>query len=215
MTEEDRQTRIGVIGGTFDPPHIGHLIAAAEVKYRLDLSDILFIPNRRPPHKTDREVTRFEDRVAMARLAIESNLSFKLDLIEIERPGLSYALDTLRLLRERFGSGTNLTFLLGIDAFLEFDTWHEPDALLAEFELAVMDRPAERSDEARRAAEWKQITERFPSVRERVTTVEVPLIGVSSGNIRRRVAKGRSIRYLVPYEVELYIRERRLYLSST
>src|ERR1019366_8278848 len=168
-------------------------------------------PNREPPHKTDRQVTRFEDRVAMARLAIESNVSFKLDLIEIERHGLSYALDTLRLLRERFGSGTRLTFLLGIDAFLEFHTWHEPDAVLAEFELAVMDRPTETSDDARRAEEWRQLTERFPSVRERVTTVEVPLIGVSSGNIRLRVSEGRSIRYLVPYEVELYIQERGLY----
>lgn len=212
LANEQQVRRIGVLGGTFDPIHFGHLIVAEEVRCRLNLWRVLFLPNREPPHKGAEAVTRHEDRAAMVRLAIASNPMFKLDLTEVERPGPSYALDTLRVLRDRYGSDVQLVFILGFDAVLELETWHEPHSLLNEFPLALMDRPLETdaaSDE--RKAAWARLERRFPGMRERITEVEVPQIAISSSDVRLRIAGGRSIRYLVPLEVEDYIRERGLY----
>jgi len=200
--------RVGVLGGTFDPVHLGHLITVADVQDQLGLDHVLFVPNREPPHKTDHAVTHFEDRVAMVRLAIASNPTFRLDLTEVERPGLSYAVDTLRALRKRLGGDTELVFILGVDALLELDTWHEPDALLAENHVVAMERP--RQDNSRADA-LDALATRFPTVRSRVRLVAVRAIELSAGDIRRRVREGRSIRYLVPEPVEAYIRERGLY----
>jgi nicotinate-nucleotide adenylyltransferase len=204
--------RVGVLGGTFDPIHLGHLITVAGVQDQLCLDHVLFVPNRQPPHKTEHPVTRFRDRVAMVRLAIASNPTFRLDLTEIERPGPSYAVETLRTLRARLEADRELVFILGLDALLELDTWHEPDALLAENSLVAMDRP--RDDDSL-AGGLDALATRFPTIRSRARLVAVPGIEISSSDIRRRVAQGRSIRYLVPEAVEDYIRERGLYARST
>jgi nicotinate-nucleotide adenylyltransferase len=203
--------RVGIFGGTFDPIHIGHLAAMQEAAFELDLDRVLFVPNRLPPHKFDRPVTRFQDRVAMVRLAIASNTSFALDSSEIDREGPSYTLDTLRYITKRFGSGVAVVFILGFDALLDLPTWHEPDTLLAEFDLVVMDRPERDEMTIDREPLWLELETRFPSIRARVRTVHVPQLAIAAADIRARVATGRPIRYLVPEAVEDYIRERGLY----
>lgn len=204
-----RRERIGVFGGTFDPIHIGHLISGEEVRHRLRLDRLLFLPNREPPHKTDYSITPIQDRLAIVRLAIRPNRAFHLDLTEIERPGPSYAVDTLRELRRKLGDEGNLFFILGYDALLGLETWHEPDALLNECRLAVMDRPDPSGNG--RKDDWERLERRFPGIRHRIEILHVPQIGVSSRDIRRRVAGGEPIRYQVPLDVEDYIRERGLY----
>jgi len=203
--------RVGVFGGTFDPIHTGHLAAMQEAAFELDLDRVLFVPNHVPPHKLDRPVTWFQDRVAMVRLAIASNVSFEIDTSEIDREGPSYTLDTLRLLTRRLGSGTSVVFILGFDALLDLPNWHEPDTLLEEFDLVVMDRPEQDEGTIDREPHWLELEGRFPFIRARVQTVHVPQLAIAAADIRSRVASGRPIRYLVPDAVDDYIRERGLY----
>ena len=201
--------RVGVLGGTFDPIHTGHLAAANEVRHQLGLEIVLFIPNRIPPHKLDRPVTREEDRTAMVRLAVASNPTFDLDTAELDRAGPSYSLETLRGLRRRYGEDVDLVFMVGIDALRELHTWHEPDAILAEFGLVVMDRADEGRDGQVDA--FNEVAAHFSNIREQTRIVHVPQLAISSAEIRRRVREGAPIRYLVPLEVEDYIGERGLY----
>jgi nicotinate-nucleotide adenylyltransferase len=169
---------------------------------------VLFLPNKVPPHKQGQRVTDVKDRVAMVRLAIEDNVRFELSLIEMERPGPSYTLDTMRLLRRQFGPSTQLYFLVGCDALSELHTWHEPDALLQEFRLAVMERPIEHP------VNWEVIEQRFPKIRTQVETVPVAHLDISGADLRHRVREGRPIRYQVVPAVERYIDERGLYKSD-
>ena len=203
--------RIGVFGGTFDPVHTGHLAAMQETAFELNLERVLFVPNRVPPHKLYQPVTRFQDRLAMVRLGIASNSTFSTDSSEIEREGPSYTLDTMRHLAHRFGSEANVVFLLGFDALSGLSTWHEPDALLREFQIVVMDRPQSDETPVDREPEWRRLESRFPAIRGTVQTVHVPQLAIAAADIRLRVASGRPIRYLVPDAVEDYIRERGLY----
>jgi nicotinate-nucleotide adenylyltransferase len=190
---------------------VGHLITVENVHDRLELAEVRFVPNRRPPHKTEQPVSSPDDRVGMVRLAIASNPAFRLDLREMDRAGPSYALDTLRSLRASIPPDRRLIFILGADALVELETWHDPDAILAEFELAAM----EREDAAGTVAEvCRRLAGRFPSIADAVTPVPVPRVDISSSDIRRRIAEGRTIRYLVPEEVENYIHERGLYLPE-
>lgn len=203
--------RIGVLGGTFDPVHVGHLVAAEEVRYRLSLDRVRFLPNRQPPHKATDAVSDPTHRVEMVRLAIAHNPGFQLDLTEIDRPGPSYAVDTLRLLPRKLHPSTRLFFLVGLEALFTLESWHEPDALLTEFDVVAMDRPAEPDDARKR--QWETLERRFPTVHERVITVHVPQVSISGHDIRRRVATGEPIRYQVPLEVERYIQANALYLN--
>jgi nicotinate-nucleotide adenylyltransferase len=196
---------IGVFGGTFDPIHIGHLAAAEDARAQLDLQKILFIPNNVPPHKRDQRVSIAGDRVRMVELAIADNTGFELCTIELERPGPSYTLDTLRLLRSRLGSDVHLTFLTGCDSLLFLHTWHQPDALLAEFELVFLARPTDDP------IDWERIEARFPEIRKQTRTIQIPLLEISAQELRRRVRAGLPIRYYVTAPVEAYIREHALY----
>lgn len=198
--------RVGVLGGTFDPIHIGHLAAAEDTAQQLQLDHVLFVPNRLPPHKRDRAVTAAEDRAAMVELAIENNPRFQLSRIELDREGPSYTLDTMRQLRSTLGPDVQLFFLTGCDSLRDLHSWHEPDALLREFCLVIMDRP--------RPGEfpWKEVERRFPGIQNRVTFVEIPLLQISSSDLRQRAAEGRPVRYYLTPAVERYIRDRRLYL---
>ncbi len=203
---------IGIFGGTFDPIHIGHLAAIDDVRDQLGLERVLFIPNQTPPHKRDRHVSEARDRMAMVRLAVASNDAFRLDPIEHEREGPSYSLDTLRALRQRYGEDVKIDFIVGFDALKDLHEWHEPDAILAEFGLTVMDRPPEDGEEADRYPDrWREIEQRFPEIHAQIQRLHVPQLAISGADIRRRVREGRSIRYLVQPAVEDYIRERGLY----
>lgn len=197
--------RIGVLGGTFDPIHIGHLAGAEDAASQLGLDRVLVVPNRQPPHKEAARVTPVEHRVAMTQLAIADNPLFALDLLELDRPGPSYTLDTLRLLSERQGSGARLFFLVGCDALAQLHTWHEPDSILRESTLTVMERPVASP------IDWNTVEDRFPGIRSRIEIVDVAALEISSNDLRARVREGRPIRYYVPPPVVRYIEEHRLY----
>ena len=202
------EQRLGILGGTFDPIHIGHLAAAEDVAHALSLQRVLFVPNRQPSHKPQQVVSAVEDRVSMVELAIADNPLFVLSRIELDRPGPSYSLDTLRQLRSTVSSHVELVFVLGYDALDELHTWHEPDTLLEEFRLAVLDRPSGS------ALDWRTLERRFPRIRQQVTLVHVGQLEVSGRDIRQRVAGGRPYRYFVPHAVARYIAEHRLYRET-
>lgn len=196
--------RIGVLGGTFDPIHIGHLAAAEDAAWSLSLDRVLFVPNRQPPHKVGQPVTDTADRVAMVALAIAENPLFELSRIELGRPGPSYTLDTLRELQTHL-PGAELYFLVGCDALSELHTWHEPRRILNEFHVVMMDRPTGQ------AADWSTAERHFPDIRRRMQVIHVAQLEISSRDIRWRVREGRPIRYQVTLPVESYIRDRGLY----
>jgi nicotinate-nucleotide adenylyltransferase len=202
---------LGVFGGTFNPIHVGHLRAAEEAAEALELERVLFVPSARPPHKTgDETIAPAEQRLAWLRLALAGNPRFAADALEVERPGLSYLIDTLRALGQRHGR-ERLVFLLGRDAFAELSTWHEPRALLATADFAVLTRPPLREGSL---AEWlpASLAEALafsPDGRSavhrdagtRVQLVGITALDVSASEIRARLREGRSVRYLLPEAV--------------
>jgi nicotinate-nucleotide adenylyltransferase len=197
--------RVGIFGGTFDPIHVGHLAAAEDAAWRLTLEQVLFVPNNVPPHKLGREVSPTSHRVAMVEAAVADNPLFAVSRVEIERGGISYSLDTLRVLRTRFGPSAHLLFLTGVDALPELHTWHCPEDLLEEFEVVFLCRPDARS------LDWKAIEARFAGLRDRVRIVGIPELEVSGTDIRERVREGRPIRYYVTPPVQEYIARHGLY----
>jgi nicotinate-nucleotide adenylyltransferase len=201
--------RVGVFGGTFDPIHIGHLAAAQDVAHRLALDRVLFVPNRRPPHKTGQRVSEVAERVEMVRLAVADNPLFELSLVEVERSGLSYTLNTLRELRSSLGVHSELYFLVGCDALSTLHSWHRPETILEEFRIIVMDRPTGTR------VDWGELETRFPHIRRQVDVVHVVQLEISSRDIRERAETGAPIRYYVVPRVERYILERGLYRTQS
>jgi nicotinate-nucleotide adenylyltransferase len=197
--------RVAVFGGTFDPIHIGHLAAVQDAVDALEIDRVLFVPNSQPPHKTTLPVSAAEDRVHMVRLSLAGNPIFELSLVEFERGGPSYMLDTMRVLRERLGSDSELCFLAGCDALPQLHTWHRPEELVDEFRVVLMDRPTGGE------VSWAQVEERFPHIRRQIEIVHVAQLDISGEDLRRRVRTGRSIHYFVEPAVERYIHDRGLY----
>ncbi len=200
----ERGERLGILGGTFDPPHVGHLWLAALAAEALDLERILFMPAAQPPHKGGRLVTRATDRLLMTRLAIAADPAFELCPIEMERTGPSYTVDSVAELKRAY-PGTQLFLVMAADSLAEIDTWREPDRLLAAAEWIVGPRPG--SELPDRSA----LEDRFGAGASRIHLLAGPSLDVSSSEIRRRVAAGHTIRYLVPRNVEELIIERGLY----
>lgn len=199
-------SRLGLLGGTFDPVHLGHLIVAEEVRVQLGLEKVLFIPARQSPLKQDRLSSAVEHRLAMVRMAVASNPYFAVSTVEIERGIPSYTIETVRYLLGEAGPGTSLYFLVGRDQAASLPRWKDPGPLSEICQLVFMSRPG-----------WSPLDFAFlesyiPGARQRVTSVEVPAIGISSTDIRRRVRQGLSIRYLVPANVEEYIQSHQLYI---
>jgi nicotinate-nucleotide adenylyltransferase len=206
-----RPGSIGIMGGTFDPIHVGHLAIAEEARDALGLARILFVPAGRPPHKPAGSVTAAEHRVAMVALAIADNPAFELSRLEVDRPGASYTADTVHDLRraeEAAGRTPDLTLILSAETLLDLPGWRDPERLLAAVRLAVVPR------EGYPAPDPGWLTEHLPGQEDRVHFLEGPRLGLSSTALRERVAQGRSIRYLVPAEVARYIADRRLYRAS-
>jgi nicotinate-nucleotide adenylyltransferase len=190
--------KIGIFGGTFDPPHVGHQIVGWHVLQELGLDSVVFMPCATPPHKRDRQVSNGEHRLHMLRLLTHENPSLGVSDIEIRRGGVSFTVESLRELREKRPSD-HLYFLLGMDNLLEFATWKQPEEIVRLATLVVMTRPG---------FPMKQSPE-FPE--GGCLICEVPAIGVSASMIRERIREGKSIRYLVPDSVEAYIRREGLY----
>jgi nicotinate-nucleotide adenylyltransferase len=197
--------RIGILGGTFDPPHIGHLWLATMAADAIGLDRVLFMPAAQPPHKGGRLITRTSDRVLMTRLAIAGDDAFEMTLIETQRPGPSYTIDSVDELMRTYGPETDLHLLMAADSLNTIDTWREPDALLERIEWVVGPRPGSPLPDR------PALEDRFGANAARIHFLEGPSLDLSSTDIRRRVAAGHAIRYLVPRGVEELIRERGLY----
>lgn len=200
---------LGILGGTFDPIHHGHLVIAEEAREALGLERVLLVPAATPPHKPGRPVTAPEHRLAMTGLAIADNPAFAVSRIELDRGGRSYSVDTLEALRAARGADADVPwFILSAEALAEFPTWRMPDRILELCRLAVVPRGGyEPLDVA-----W--VMDHFPGHEDRVRFLPGPLLPISGSVVRRRAAAGRSVRYLVPDAVARYIAEHRLYTES-
>ena len=205
MTSPSRPRRIGVLGGTFDPVHNGHLYVADALRAALGLERVVWVPAGLPPHKTGQIVSQDRDRLAMLEQALAGSATDEIDTIDIDRTGPSYTADTLESLAERF-SPARLFFLMGEDSLRDLPTWHDPERLLRFAELAVAARPGVDAD-------LESVARQVPAVRRRVHLVPTEEIPISSSEIRQRVRENRSILGLVPAAVEAYIRTRGLYVQ--
>ena len=184
---------------------------AEEVRATLDLAEMVFLPAGQPPHKPGKIVTAVEHRLAMLQLAIDSNPGFTISLVDVERPGPSYTVDTLRLLHEQWGEHAALYFVIGGDSLEDFLTWRDPAGILDQLAalVAVM-RPGylERNDEQYYR---ERLEARLPGIKERLILVAAPQLNISATDLRQRIAEGRPIKYQTPEAVERYIYEHGLY----
>jgi nicotinate-nucleotide adenylyltransferase len=199
--------KVGVIGGTFDPIHDGHLSIAEEARARLDLAEVLFVPAGLPWLKANLPISPAEHRAEMVRLAIADRPSCKLSTVDIERSGATHTVDTLTELLSQYGGGTELFFILGWDGLTELPQWHEPSRLIKMCHLVAVPRPGYLPPDI------ESLEGAIPGISQRVILLEKPRVDISATAIRQRVAQGQSIRHLVPEPVEKYIKQHRLYLT--
>jgi nicotinate-nucleotide adenylyltransferase len=201
----DSPRRIGILGGTFDPPHVGHLWLATLAADAIGLDRVLFMPAAQPPHKAHEELTSAADRLLMTRLAIASDDAFELTLIEMERSGPSYTIDSVVELRRLYDDDAELFLIMAADSLAGIDTWRQPDELLERIEWVVGPRGGTA------APDRSSLEDRFGENAARIHLLEGPSLDVSSTQVRERVAVGHTIRYLVPRGVEELIVDRGLY----
>lgn len=196
--------RLGVFGGTFDPPHLGHLILAAEARAQLRLKRILFVLTADPPHKQAHAITPVEDRLAMLVAAIQGQAIFELSRVEVDRAGPHYALDTMRLLT-REHQGSQLVYLIGGDSLRDLPNWDRPQEFIAACDaLGAMRRPGTRID-------LSNLERDLPGLSAKLEFVDAPLLEISSSEIRERVRDGGHFRFYLPGAVCQIIKERGLY----
>jgi nicotinate-nucleotide adenylyltransferase len=199
-----RPDRLGILGGTFDPPHLGHLWLATLAADELGLSKVLLVPAAAPPHKRRRAISHAADRILMTRLAVANDPRLDVSLVEMEREGPSYTVDTLVELKVRHPD-LELVLIMAADSLAQVHSWREPDRLLELAIWAVGPRPG--TELPSRA----ELAERYGRSAARVHLLSGPSLDISASQVRRRVAAGRAIRYLVPRAVEEMILERGLY----
>lgn len=204
-----RVKRIGVMGGTFDPIHNGHLVTAEEAWRQFGLDQVLFVPSGHPPHKEDRKSLDPEDRYLMAVIATATNPHFKVSRMEIDRPGPSYTIDTVKELHRIYGNNTDVFFITGADAILEILTWKQPEQVLQEATFIAATRPG--YDLKRLEASLPEAEKVRHATNPRVLVMEIPTLAISSTDIRARVKEGRPITYLVPEGVSEFIEKNRFY----
>jgi nicotinate-nucleotide adenylyltransferase len=215
--------RIGIFGGTFNPVHYGHLAAAEEVRERIGLDLVLFVPSSLPPHKSGEGLPSAIQRQEMVRLAITGNRFFALSEIEVRRGGRSYTIDTVDSLRSSH-TDTDLFFITGLDSFLEIKTWHQWKLLLSQCAFVVLSRPGYHFSDLRRLDFMQQVAQELELLDRGATTgarVNMPGMNIhleavltcdiSSRDIRKRVRERRSFKYLLPDAVEQYIITNKLY----
>lgn len=201
-----KKERIGIFGGTFDPPHLGHLILACEVRAQLQLDRLLWILTPDPPHKQGRKISPLAHRQKMVELAIEDNSNFELSLVEAERAGPHYSVDTVNILRGIYKNAAFI-FLMGGDSLQELAAWHRPNDFVAACdEIGVMRRPEHQFDLA-------ALARKIEGLAEKVRFVRAPLLEIASCEIRQRVRDGLSYRYYLAPGVYEYIQREKLYLN--
>ncbi|MFQ6616031.1 MAG: nicotinate (nicotinamide) nucleotide adenylyltransferase [Fidelibacterota bacterium] len=194
--------KVCLFGGTFDPPHVGHLIISETIKESEGFDKMIFVPAFQPPHKEESPLSSVEDRLEMLRLSLGDRPNLEVSNVEIKRGGVSYTIDTIREVKRRYGLDRRyLTFLIGSDSLVEFHTWRNHEAILKECRVLVASRPGFRPSRI------------SPDILSRVRFANMPQIEISSSEIRRRVRQGLSIRYMVSEPVRTYIRENSLYVS--
>lgn len=199
--------RLGVLGGTFDPIHIGHLLLAQEAAKLMGLDRVYFVPAGQPPHKSDQPISTASHRVVMARLATSSNPLFGVSELDTDDESPSFTVELMQRLQARLPLRADIYFLMGLDSLHDLPTWHNPEWLLENCNLVAMYRPDVRID-------WKALQDALPNVREKVKVLEMPGLDVSGLNVRARFMDGQPVRYLLTPEVIAYIRTHELYQNE-
>jgi len=193
------------MGGTFDPIHHGHLVTAEAAVWRFTLDEVMFLPTGRPWMKADRPVSGPEDRYLMTVIATASNPRFSVSRLEIDRPGPTYTVETLQELRRQAEGDIDMFFITGADAMLEILEWKDPEEVLSQAHFIAATRPG---------YDLARFEERAPTSHPNISVMDIPALAISSTDIRRRVAAGEPIRYLVPEGVQTYIEKAGLYRSE-
>ncbi len=201
-----RVRRLGIMGGTFDPIHYGHLVTAEVARAEFELDVVSFVPSGSPPHKQGVPISPGRDRFMMTVLATATNPFFEVSRIELDRDGPSYTIDTVRAFKARCAPGTELFFITGADAAVEILTWKDAQDLLRECAFIAATRPGHAMDRLE-----SELAEARRVATHGIFVVEVPALAISSSDIRGRVRRGEPIRYLLPESVENYIRKAGLY----
>jgi nicotinate-nucleotide adenylyltransferase len=197
--------KIGVLGGTFDPVHRGHIMMADEAMKSLGLSEVILVPAGQPISKMKERLTPAEHRLQMLRLAVAEKPYLRVSTMEMERPGPSYTVDTITELRKKYGSKDELLFIMGWDSLAQLPNWREPDRIISMCSLVAVPRPGfPRPD-------LKIIEKKIPGISKRVVFLEKPRADISATDIRKKVARGESIDHLVPAPVVEYIKKNKLY----
>ena len=195
---------LGVLGGTFDPPHIAHLILASEAQVQLSLERVLWVLTPVPPHKPDRIITPIAIRCEMVQAAIHENPTFEFSSVDIDRDPPHYAADTMLLLRQSYPQA-HLTYLMGADSLRDLPKWHQPELFIQRCEwLGVMRRPGVKVDLGR-------LITRFPELAFKIRFIDVPMLEFSSSDIRQRVAQGSTYRYFLPEKIYQLVLRHHLY----
>lgn len=195
----EKDLRLGVMGGVFDPIHIGHLFTAEEARIKFNLYKVIFVPSLQPIHKRNDQITDIKHRLKMTYLATEGNPHFEVSEIEVNRPGPSYTIDTIKEFRKIYGWQTDIFFITGADAFLEIDTWYKKDELLKLCQFVAATRPG---------YDLNKLNDNFKKV---LKIMEIPALAISSTDIRYRVKNNLNIKYIVLEEVRKYIYKNKLY----
>ncbi|MDO4582408.1 MAG: nicotinate-nucleotide adenylyltransferase [Bacillota bacterium] len=195
--------RLGIMGGTFNPIHYGHLVTAESARSKFGLDQVIFVPSGHPPHKRLRDNSDAEHRAMMTLLATITNPAFTMSRVELDREGYSYSYDTVNYFREQYGDGTEIFFITGADAILEIFTWKNAAELLRICTFIAATRPGFDLGDVHKLPEGWQ---------DRIQLMRIPALSISSTDIRRRVHGGDTIKYLLPEAVENYILKQGLYL---
>ena len=207
MSDKLLHERVGLFGGTFDPPHVGHLILASEARSQLELTRVLWTVTPDPPHNQDQSITALEHRLAMVRLAIRDDPTFELSDVELNRPGPHYTIDTIKLLAQQ-NPGAEIVPIIGGDSLNDLPTWHQPKEILyAANWVGVMRRPGEETN-------LDALERELPGIRSKIHYVDAPLLEIASREIRERAATGKPYRYYLPGAVYEYVKGHQLYQQS-
>ena len=205
---KENRRRIGIFGGTFDPPHIGHQILAMEAYDELKLDKLFWVLAPHPPHKIGKRLTPLEIRIEMVEAAIQYDRIFELSYVDIDRPGPHYVLDTVKIFRQQYPED-ELIFLIGGDSLHDLPGWHQPQEFIAACDkIGVMHRPGEKID-------LVELERQLPALTEKLEIIEAPLLEISSNQIRKLVAAGKPFQYYLPHEVYNIILKNRLYLDDS